>query len=157
MRKRILLLLIAAALLIGCSDVSVRPVIGGWKLSDGSAAVAFKSDDTFIYSESVEGTYECVLEGTYSVSLEQFDFKSARGTLTLRVPEGSIPTVDVNGTEVELYSGLILSEGTNTIDFYWYASDVPVMTWIFDENDSSKNYTFHLAGEEDYLDGRVSE
>lgn len=157
MRRNILIVLILAVLLAGCSDVSVRPIIGGWKLSDGSAAIAFKSDDSFIYSESVEGTAECVLEGTYSLSLTQYDFQSARGTMTLRVPAGAVPVTEVNGTEVELYSNLLLSEGSNVIDFYWYASDPPVLTWIFDENDSSRNYTFHYVGGEDYLDGRVGE
>ena len=147
--RKTLTALIALLLLLSCSDdPGVRPMIGTYLLIPGeTAAVSYKSDDTFIYSESV-GDYEgeCVLTGKYSVSLDQYNFKTARGKLSMTV------TSSLDG-----YENLLLGKN-NSIEFYWSSNDEePVLTWIFDSADSSKNYTFKRIGEEDMLDDRLEE
>lgn len=148
--RKFAVIALTVLLLLSCSDSEdVRPMIGTYVHYDdnGAAAVCYRSDDTFSYIESIAYTDACLIEGTWSVDLDQYNFKTARGTLSMVVDE--VPSG---------FSGLLLSEGRNSMEFYWYTQDEsPVLTWIYNETDSSKNYTFYYSGDESALDSIVSE
>ena len=153
--KNVLFIALSISLfLFGCAQPVPNPIMGTYTMPDSvnqnydNASLALKADGTFIYVEriSTNSQYQLRIDGSYTVSVDSYNFVAADGLIIFTVPDDQIP---------DRISDLLLKTGANSFLFSWSCdrNNGPIgMTLVTDPDDPTENFEFKYIGSSNKID-----
>lgn len=161
MRKKIVILLFILFFTISCTSEIGNPLAGSYRVSKLESDLfsfyyfTLKPDGTFILIQAGGNATSSpsILKGTYSFSLEHFDFINGAGTFTFEVKElphnveGLVMT-EGNNSYIFTFS-IDKNSGAKVLDLYPIIESSEILSHCFSINDSEfEKQLSYAMGEE---------